>query len=66
MIAQKLRPGGALIVDNMLWSGRIFDDGDRSAATEGVRELSRRIFGDPAWTASLIPIRDGVLVARKR
>ncbi len=66
VIAEKLRPGGALIVDNMLWSGRIFDDGDRSAATEGVRELSRRIFGDPAWTASLIPIRDGVLVARKR
>jgi len=66
VIAEKLRPGGVLIVDNLLWSGRIFDDADRSAATEGVRELTRRVFGDPAWAAALVPIRDGVLLARKR
>ena len=34
-------PGGLLIVDNMLWGGRIFDAADRSAATEGVRALTR-------------------------
>ncbi len=66
VIAEKLRPGGVLIVDNLLWSGRVFDAADRSAATEGVRELTRRVFGDPAWTAALVPIRDGVLLARKR
>lgn len=64
VIRRKLRPGGLLIVDNLLWSGRIFDDADDSAATNGVRELTRRISDDPAWTISLVPIRDGILVAR--
>jgi caffeoyl-CoA O-methyltransferase len=64
VIRRKLRPGGLLIVDNLLWSGRIFDDADESPATTGVRELTRRISDDPAWTISVLPIRDGLLVAR--
>lgn len=60
---EKLRPGGVLLVDNLLWSGRIFDPTDRSPATEGVRELTRRVTGDPAWIPSIVPIRDGLLVA---
>jgi predicted O-methyltransferase YrrM len=66
VIAEKLRPGGLLIVDNLLWSGRIFDDGDRSADTEGVRELTRRVVADARWIASIVPIRDGMLVAMKK
>ncbi len=62
-IARKLRPGGVLIVDNVLWSGRIFDANDRSKETEAIRELTRRITRDPAWIASVIPIRDGLLIA---
>lgn len=63
VIAQKLRRGGVLIIDNMLWSGRIFDAGDTSPATEGVREFTRRITTDPGWIVSLVPIRDGLIVA---
>lgn len=66
VIGGKLRRGGALLVDNMLWSGRIFDERDTSEATEGVRELTRRIFGDPEWIGSIVPVRDGVLVAYRR
>jgi predicted O-methyltransferase YrrM len=65
VIAQKLRPGGLLIVDNLLWHGRIFDRSDTSAETAGVHELTRRVFTDPRWTASLVPIRDGLMVARR-
>ena len=61
----KLRPGGLLLVDNMLWSGRIFEPRDRSAATRGIRELTRRIRQDPQWIASVIPVRDGLLVAQR-
>lgn len=63
VIERKLRPGGVLIIDNMLWSGRIFDDADRSADTEGVRRFTALITADRGWTVSLAPIRDGLIVA---
>lgn len=65
VIAARLRPGGLLIIDNMLWSGRIFDESDTTPATEGVREFTRLITSDPQWTVSLVPIRDGLIVARR-
>lgn len=66
IIESKLRPGGVLIIDNMLWSGRIFDKTDTSPATEGVREFTRRITHDPRWITGLLPVRDGVIVAMKK
>lgn len=66
VIEAKLRPGGLLIVDNMLWSGRIFDSRDTSRDTAGVRELTRLLTTSPTWITSVIPIRDGVVVALKR
>jgi len=66
VIAEKLRPGGLLVTDNMLWRGRIFDTADRSTATEGVREFTRLITSDPRWISSLVPVRDGLLVALRR
>ena len=66
VIEEKLRPGGALIIDNMLWHGRIFDPADKSPATEGVREFTRRITRDPKWAAGLLPVRDGLIVALKQ
>jgi predicted O-methyltransferase YrrM len=66
VIGEKLRPGGVLIVDNMLWHGRVFDSRDQSDDTLGVRTLTRQITSDPAWVVSLAPIRDGLLVAYKK
>jgi caffeoyl-CoA O-methyltransferase len=66
IIEEKLRPGGVLIIDNMLWHARIFDPADHSAATEGVREFTRRITTSPNWIASLAPLRDGLIVAYKK
>lgn len=66
VIEEKLRPGGVLIVDNLLWSGRIFDENDHSPATEGVRALTHMLMASPDWISSLIPIRDGIVVARRR
>jgi caffeoyl-CoA O-methyltransferase len=63
MIREKLRPGGVLIVDNLLWGGRVLDGKDSDPTTEGVRELTRILTTDPDWISSLIPIRDGMLVA---
>lgn len=66
VIKEKLRSGGLLIIDNMLWHGRIFDDKDISPATEGVREFTRRISTDKDWIVSLAPVRDGMIIAYKK
>ncbi len=55
-----------LIVDNALWHGAIFDPNDHSPATEGVRTLTRMLRDDADFLLSLIPLRDGVLLAQKR
>jgi len=65
-IEEKLRPGGVLIIDNMLWGGRIFDEDERSPDTVGVREVTRLLTRSPRWSSSLIPIRDGMIVATLR
>jgi predicted O-methyltransferase YrrM len=66
VIKDKLRPGGVLIIDNMLWSGRIFDRNDREPETEAIREFTRLITSDPVWIVTLLPIRDGLIVAYKK
>lgn len=57
----RLREGGVLVFDNALWSGRMLE-GDDSADTLGVAELNRLAFAQPDCHASIVPIRDGVLV----
>jgi caffeoyl-CoA O-methyltransferase len=66
VIAQKLRPGGLLIIDNMFLGGGIFDASDTSANSTGVREFTRLITSDPNWIVSLAPIRDGLIFAQKK
>lgn len=66
IVKEKLRPGGLLIIDNMLWHGRIFDKTDVSPATMGVHEFTRQITQDNDWIVSLAPIRDGMIVAYKK
>jgi caffeoyl-CoA O-methyltransferase len=64
-IYEKLRTGGFLIVDNILWSGQIFDEKDQSAATRTIRELTGVMTNNDRWATSIIPIRDGLLMATK-
>ncbi|MBI5533543.1 MAG: O-methyltransferase [Deltaproteobacteria bacterium] len=65
VIASKLRKGGLLIIDNMLWHGQVFDPTDDSPDNGGVREFTRRITSDPQWIVSLVPLRDGMIVAMR-
>jgi predicted O-methyltransferase YrrM len=64
VIDAKLKRGGVLLVDNMLWSRRVLDDVDQTPDTQGVRELTR-LLRQPPWITSIVPIRDGILVALK-
>ncbi len=66
VIKEKLRPGGLLIIDNMLQSGRIYDPGNHDKSTEAVRRFTSEITADIGWIVSLFPARDGMIVAYKK
>lgn len=66
VIAEKLRPGGVLIVDNTIWSGRVWDSTNQDANTQAIRRFNDLITTDPNWIATLVPIRDGLMVAQKK
>lgn len=66
VIKEKLRHGGVLIIDNMIWSGRVYDHSNHEKNTEAVRRFTRDITSDLDWIVSLIPARDGMIVAYKK
>ncbi len=61
----KLRKGGIFITDNVLWSGRIFED-DPNESTRGVIEFNRKMFETEGILSSIIPIRDGLGIVVKQ
>ncbi|HSL28612.1 MAG TPA: O-methyltransferase [Anaerolineales bacterium] len=66
VIKEKLRQGGLLIIDNMIWHGQILDPNDHEKSTEAIRRFTRDITTDLDWIVSLIPARDGMIVAYKK
>ena len=62
---QLLRAGGLLLVDNVLWSGKVADTKDQSDGTRAIRMLNDRIQSDKRIQASIVPIGDGLTIARK-
>jgi len=61
-----VRPGGLVAVDNTLWSGAVADPSDREATTEIIRAFNERLRDDERVDLSLVPIGDGLTLARKR
>jgi len=66
MAVPRLKSGGLLIADNVLWSGRILDDSDKSEATQGIRKFNEKIYSHPELFSTIIPLRDGVSVSLKK
>jgi caffeoyl-CoA O-methyltransferase len=64
LVFEKLRPGGFIIADNVLWSGKVLDPGDdENAAALG--EFNRIVLADERVSNVLLPIRDGLMVLCK-
>jgi predicted O-methyltransferase YrrM len=62
----RLRRGGLLIADNVLWSGRVARKAARSDAnTRGIQEFNRLLFASRELEPVIVPLRDGVAIARK-
>lgn len=61
-----IRPGGVIMLDNALWSGRVADPDNADPDTRAIREIVERVGADPRVHASLLPIGDGLLLATRR
>ena len=57
-----VRPGGLVIADNALWSGKVADPGNDEPETRAVREFNRRFASDPRIAGIVVPVRDGVAI----
>ncbi len=60
----RIRPGGLIVIDNTLWSGRVLDSDPQDEATTTLHRLNQEIRDDPRVQAVLLPVRDGLTVAR--
>jgi predicted O-methyltransferase YrrM len=60
-----LRQGGLMMIDNVLWGGDVADPAKRDADTSALRALNTKIAGDGRVALSMLPIADGLTLARK-
>ncbi len=63
---QLLRRGGLVLFDNTLWDGAVADPRRQDTETQAIRELNENLHADSRIGLSLVPIGDGLTIARKR
>lgn len=61
-----LRPGGLVLIDNVLWSGAVADPARTDADTTALRALNAKLHGDERVTLAMLPVGDGLTLALKR
>jgi caffeoyl-CoA O-methyltransferase len=65
LIIDKVRSGGLIIIDNVLWKGKVYGP-ENDADTESFRKLNDQIVADTRVEKLILPIRDGLLLIRKK
>ena len=60
--AGRIRVGGLLVADNVLWSGRVADATVRDRETTAIRSFNKMLFSDERFYSTIIPLRDGVAI----
>lgn len=63
---QLLRPGGLIVLDNMLWDGSVADESIQDETTNALRALNQKISQDSRVTSCLLTVGDGLMLARKK
>ncbi|MDQ7041736.1 MAG: class I SAM-dependent methyltransferase [Rhodothermus sp.] len=63
---QLVRPGGLILLDNLLMGGRVVDPTNREPAVEAIRQLNEKLCRDPRVDYALLPVGDGLGLARRR
>jgi predicted O-methyltransferase YrrM len=65
LVFEKVRSGGLIIIDNVLWKGKVYGE-DNDADTQVIRKLNDQITADDRVEKLILPVRDGLLVIRKK
>jgi len=64
LVFDKVRPGGFIIADNVLWSGKVLLD-DKDENTKALHEFNQKVLADNRVSNVLLPIRDGLMIVRR-
>lgn len=65
LVLHKVRPGGLIIIDNVLWKGKVYGN-EKDADTVGIRKLNELIALNTDVEKLILPVRDGLLIIRKK
>jgi predicted O-methyltransferase YrrM len=67
LVFDRVRPGGYIIADNVLWSGKVLDDASKmDKDTRAILAYNEKVHADKRVDHVLFPIRDGLMIARKK
>ena len=64
LVIDKMRSGGLILVDNVLWSGKIIEEAAKDKSTQALRDFNTKVANDPRVEPLLLPIRDGLFLLR--
>ena len=62
----RVRTGGLILVDNVLWSGRVLDDDPQDADTVAIKRFNDRVAADARLDVVMLPVGDGLSLIRPR
>lgn len=65
LIIEKMNPGGLILVDNVLWSGKIIDEKALDKSTQALRDFNLKCLRDQRVEKVLLPLRDGLYLLRR-
>jgi len=65
LVFDRVRPGGFIIADNVLWSGRVLE-AEKDESTQALYDFNEMVLADDRVANVLLPIRDGLMVVRKK
>jgi predicted O-methyltransferase YrrM len=66
LVINKVRSGGYILVDNVLWGGKVLDNNLTDPTTRIINQFNKMITEDPRVENFLLPLRDGIMVIKKR
>jgi caffeoyl-CoA O-methyltransferase len=66
LIINQVKPGGLIIVDNVLWKGKVYNSDANDADTRMIREFNDAVSADQRVEKLILPVRDGILIIRKK